>query len=274
MSATNPTQGLPVGSSPARRPDIRVTLPRVLRAEWTKLYSLRSTRWSLLVTLVLTVGLGAVSALANVSGHHHGTSNPISTSLLGVQFAILSIGVLGIVLMSGEYSTGMIRSTMAAVPKRLPVRWSKLGVYAGVALAISLPAVFAAFFIGQAILSSKHLNVAISDPGVLRAVVGGALFLTIGGLFAMTLGAILRNTAGAISAYVAVMFVIPGLLSLLPDSIDNAISPYLPAKAGGAIMDITHQAHTLSPWAGLGVFAAWTAALVWIAAVQLLRRDV
>jgi ABC-2 type transport system permease protein len=236
--------------------------------------SLRSTRWSLLVTLVLTIGLGAISALTVVSGHRHGTFDPLSTSLLGVEFSILSIGVLGILLMSGEYSTGMIRSTMAAVPKRLPVLWGKLGVYGSVALVITLPAVFIAFFVGQAILSSKNLNISISDPGVLRAVVGAALFLMIGGLFAMALGAILRNSAGAISAYAGIMFVIPGLLTLLPSSIDNAISPYLPAQAGGAIMDITHKAHTLSPWAGIAVFAAWTAVLVGIAAQQLLQRDV
>jgi ABC-2 type transport system permease protein len=273
MSATEITAGVPAAPRASRDPAVRLTFPRIMRSEWIKLYSLRSTRWSLLVTLVLTIGLGGLAALARES-HPRGVLDPLSTSLTGVQFAILSVGVLGVLLISGEYSTGMIRSTMSAVPKRLPVLWSKLGVYATVELLILLPAVFAAFFVGQAILSGKHLNIALSTPGVPRAVVGAALFLTLGGLFAMALGAILRNAAGAISAYVAIMFVIPSLLGLLPSSISNAISPYLPAKAGEAIMDITHKANTLSPWAGLAVLAAWTAALIAIAAVQLRRRDV
>ena len=258
----------------------RVTQARVFLSEWTKLRSLRSTRYALLVTVVLTIGFGIIASAAtasrwsSMSASDKATFNPLSTSLVGVRFGILAIGVLGVLLIAGEYTTGMIRSTMTAVPKRLPVLWGKAGVYALVALVITVPAVLIAFFAGQAILGGQNLQIAFSHAGVPRAVLGSALFLTLVGLFAMGLGAIMRNTAAGIATFAGIMFVLPPLVSILPSSLANSIDPYLPSNAGEAIMKIGHQANTLAPWAGLAVFAAYVGVVIAAAAVLLVRRDV
>ena len=258
----------------------RVTQGRVFRSEWTKLYSLRSTRYALLATAVMTIGFGIIASAATVSrwssmsAADKATFDPLSTSLLGVRFGVLAIGVLGVLLIAGEYSTGMIRSTMTAVPKRLPVLWGKSGVYALVALVIAVPAVLIAFFAGQAILSGQHLQISFSQSGVPRAVLGSAVYLTLVGLFAMGLGAIMRNTAAGIATFAGVMFVIPPLVSILPSSISNSLDPYLPSNAGEAMMRIGHHANVLSPGAGLAVFAGYVAVVIAAAAVLLIRRDV
>jgi hypothetical protein len=257
-----------------------VTQLGVFKSEWTKLYSLRSTRYALLATAVMTIGFGIIASAANVSRWSSMTAadkaafDPLSTSLLGVRFGALAIGVLGVVLITGEYTTGMIRSTMTAVPRRLPVLSGKTGVYALVALVITIPAAFIAFFAGQAILSGKHIQIAFSHAGVPGAIVGAAGYLTLVGLFAMGLGAIMRNTAAGIATFAGIMFVFPPLVSILPSSIANSIDPYLPSNAGQAMMEIGHHAHTLSPGAGLAVFAGYVALVIASAAVLLARRDV
>jgi hypothetical protein len=234
----------------------------------------------LLATALLTVGFGiiatavAVSRWSSMSAADKASFDPLAQSLLGVRFGVLAIGVLGVILITGEYATGMIRATMTAVPKRLPVLWAKTGVYALVALVITIPAAFIAFFAGQAILSGKHIQIAFSHAGVPGAVVGAAGYLTLVGLFAMGLGAILRNTAAGIAAFAGIMFVIPPLISILPSSVANSIDPYLPSNAGQAMMQIGHHANTLSPGAGLAVFAGYVVALIAAAAVLLVRRDV
>jgi ABC-2 type transport system permease protein len=284
MSASAPPLDRPTPSPVARariaRAGGRVTQLGVFRSEWTKLYSLRSTRYSLLATIVMTIGFGiiasavTVSRWATMSAADKASFDPLSTSLLGVGFGVLAIGVLGVVLITGEYSTGMIRSTMAAVPKRLPVLWGKAVVYAMVALVIAIPAAFIAFFAGQAILSGQHIQIAFSHAGVPGAVLGAAGYLTLVGLFAMGLGAILRNTAAGIATFAGIMFVIPPLISILPSSLANSIDPYLPSSAGQAMMQIGHHAHTLSPGAGAAVFAGYVAVVIAAGAVLLVRRDV
>jgi len=252
----------------------------VLRSEWTKLYSLRSTRWALLATTVLTIGFGiiacavVVSRWSTLSPSERATFDPLNHSLLGVRFGVLAIGVLGVLLITGEYATGMIRATMTAVPKRLPVLWGKAAVYAVVALLITLPTAFIAFFAGQAILSGQHIQIAFSHPGVPGAVIGAAGFLTLVGLFAMGLGAILRSTAAGIATFAGVMYVVPPLIGILPSSVANSIDPYLPSNAGQAMMEIGHHANTLSPGAGLAVFAGYVAVVIAAAAVLLVKRDV
>lgn len=258
----------------------RVTQGGVLRSEWTKLYSLRSTRWALLVTAVMTIGFGIIASVATVSrwssmsAGDKATFDPLRTSLLGVRFGVLAIGVLGVLLIAGEYTTGMIRSTMTAVPKRLPVIWGKSGVYALVALVITVPAVLIAFFVGQTILSSQHVQIAFSHSGVPGAVLGSALYLTLTGLFAMGLGAITRNTAAGIASFAGIMFVLPPLVTILPSSVSDSIVPYLPSNAGQAMMEIGHHANTLSPGAGLAVFVGYVVLVIAAAAVLLVRRDV
>jgi ABC-type transport system involved in multi-copper enzyme maturation permease subunit len=205
--------------------------------------------------------------------------HPLETSLIGVSFAQLAFGVLGVLVISGEYSTGMIRSSFAAVPKRLPVLWAKAGVFGLVTLVLAVPSTLVAFFAAQAILKGHSFNghdiaLSFSDPGVARAVLGGALYLALSGLFGLGLGAILRNTAAGISAFAAILFVLPPLMHVLPSSWDNAISPYLPSNAGSAIMQSGTPDHILAPWTGLGLFALYTAAAIAIAAIQLRRKDV
>ena len=282
MSTSAPTipRNSPTAGSRTTRPQIRVTQRGVLRSEWTKLYSLRSTRYSLLATAVMTIAFGIIACAVTaahwgtISAHDKATFDPLTASLLGVTFGVLSIGVLGVMLSAGEYTTGMIRSTMTAVPKRLPVLWGKAGVYALVTLAITIPAAFIAFFAGQAILSAQHIQIAFSHTGVPAAVLGAAGYMTLAGLFAMGLGAILRNTAAGIATFVGILFVLPPLVQILPSSIAKSISPYLPSNAGEAMMKIGHHANTLSPAAGLAVFAAYVAVVMAGAALLLLRRDV
>jgi ABC-2 type transport system permease protein len=258
----------------------RVTQAGVFRSEWTKLYSLRSTRWALLATAVMTIGFGliasavTVSRWASLSAADKASFDPLNTSLLGARFGVLAIGVLGVLLITGEYTTGMIRSTMTAVPKRLPVLWGKTGVYAVVALAIAIPAAFIAFFAGQAILSGQNIQIAFSHAGVPGAVLGAAGYLTLVGLFAMGLGAVMRNTAAGIATFAGIMFVVPPLISILPSSIANSIDPYLPSNAGQAMMQIGHHANTLSPGAGFAVFAGYVVVVIAAAAGLLVRRDV
>jgi ABC-2 type transport system permease protein len=263
----------------------RVTQMRVALSEWTKLRTLRSTRYALLAGVAMTIGFAIIPALVNASRWSSMSLSdktgfrPLETSLIGVTVAQLAIGVLGVLVISGEYSTGMIRSTFAAVPKRLPVLWGKAGVFGLVTLMLALPSTLIAFFAAQAILKGHSLNghdiaLSFSDPGVSRAVIGGALYLTLVGLFGLGLGAILRSPAGGISALAGILFVLPPLRNVLPSSWNNAISPYLPSNAGQAIMQSGHPDHTLGPWTGLGVFAAYTAVAIVIAAIQLRRRDV
>jgi hypothetical protein len=182
--------------------------------------------------------------------------------------------VLGVLVITGEYSTGMIRSSFMAVPKRLPVLWAKGAVYAAVAFVLMLPAVVIAFFASQAVLSRHDiLQISFSHPGVARAVIGGAAYLTLIGVFALGLGAIIRNTAGGTAAFAGIMFVIPPLMNVLPTSWNDAITPYLPSNAGRAIISITHDAHALAPWTGFALFCGYAAITLAVAAVLLVRRD-
>jgi hypothetical protein len=262
-----------------------VTQARVVLSEWTKFRSLRSTVYTFAVGVGATIVFAIVPAVINatrwstMSLQDKLAFNPLETSLIGINVAQLAIGVLGVLVITGEYSTGMIRATFTAVPKRLPVLWAKVGVYGMVTLIVSIPATLIAFFSAQSILAGhtlfgRDISLSISDPGVARVVVGGALYLTLAGLFGLGLGAIVRNTAGGIGAFVAILFVIPPVLTLLPSSWDDAISPYLPSNAGQAIMQFGVSDHTLGPWTGLALFTGYSAGALAAAAVLLWRRDV
>lgn len=257
----------------------RVTQLRVIVSEWTKLRSVRSTSWSLFAATVLTIGF-PILASAVISAHwgqrspgERANFNPIDPALIGSQIAQLAIGVLGVLVISAEYSTGMIRASFTAVPKRLPVLWAKAIVFATVTFVLMLPAVLIAFFASQSILSRHHVNLAFSDPHVARAVIGAALYLTVIALFSLGLGAITRNTAGGIAAFAAILFVIPPLMNVLPASWNDAASRYLPGNAGRAILAIRPDSSSLSPWTGFGVFCAYAAATLAVAAILLVRRD-
>lgn len=275
MSAVAQAPGLPRLATTGR-----VTQLNVMRSEWTKLISLRSTRWSLGVAVFVTIGLSALFAAvtssrwANMSPQDRANRHPLDIALAGVNLSQLAIGVLGVLIITGEYSTGMIRASLTAVPKRLPVLWAKLTVFAVVTFVLALPAVLLGFFISQAILSQHDiLQISFSHSGVARAVVGGAVYLTLLGVFALAVGAMLRNTAGGIAVFAAVFFVIPPLLDILPTNWNNSISPYLPNNAGRSIFSLTHGAHSLAWGPGLALFCGYCAAAIAIAAVLLVRRD-
>jgi len=267
-------------SAPRLEERSRVTQARVVLSEWTKFVSLRSTRWSLGVGMLLTIALPIVFAAvtashwAHMSAAERADRHPLDIALAGVNVAQLAIAVLGVLVISGEYSTGMIRSSLIAVPKRLPVLWAKIAVYAAVSFILTLPAVIIAFFASQAILSRHHiLQISFGDPGVARSVLGGALYVTLVGIFALGIGTILRNTAGGIAAFAGIFFVIPPLMNILPTSWNNAISQYLPSEAGRQLFSLHHAAHSLSPTAGGLLMLGYCALTVTVAAVVLVRRD-
>jgi ABC-type transport system involved in multi-copper enzyme maturation permease subunit len=258
----------------------RVTQARVVASEWTKLRSLRSTRWSLLAAILLTIGFPVLFAAVtsshwgSMSPHERADRHPLDIALAGVAVSQLAVAVLGVLVITGEYSTGMIRASFSAVPKRLPVLWAKTAVFGVVTFALMLPSVLAAFFASQAILS-KHdiLQISFTHPGVARSVVGGAVYLVLVGIFALGIGAIVRNTAAGIAAFAGIFFVIPPLMNVLPASWNHAISKYLPSDAGSQIVSLTHDSNSLSPlWGGL-LFAGYCAFVLAVAAVLLVRRD-
>src|SRR5262252_8219723 len=217
-------------AAPAPVPALRVTQGRVLLSEFTKFRSLRSTMWTLLAAVVLMIGLGALFSGVTASQYHtfsaadRAAFNPVTTSLNGVVFAVVAFGVLGVLLTGGEYSTGMIRSSLTAVPRRLPVLWGKVAVFAGSIFPVSLVASFLSFFLGQALLSSHHLGVPVTAHDALRSIIGAALYVTAAGLIGLALGALLRNTAAGITIFAAVFFVLPLLAGLLPASISSHLA--------------------------------------------------
>jgi len=258
----------------------RVTQARVILSEWTKLHSLRSTRWSLLAAVVLTIGLPAIFAAVtsshwgSMSPHERADRHPLDIAQAGVNLSQLAIGVLGVLVITGEYATGMIRASFTAVPKRLPVLWAKIIVFAAVSFALMLPSVLIAFWVSQTILDRHHLlQISLSAPGVTRSVIGGAAYLMLFGIFCMAMGAIVRNTAGGIASFVALFFVIPPLLNVFPTSWQNAINPWIPNSAFRSIFQLTHGSHSLSPAGGLAVSLGYIAFAVAVAAVLLVRRD-
>src|SRR5579862_1351135 len=269
-----------VPTIPRHERAVRVTQARVALSEWTKFQSLRSTRWSLGVGFLLTIAFpllfAAVTAnrWAHMSVHERADRHPLDIALAGVNVAQLAIAVLGVLVITGEYSTGMIRASFTAVPKRLPVLWAKLAVFAAVSFVLMVPAVLIAFAGSQAILDRHHLlQISLGSSGVLRSELGGAVYVMLVGVFALAIGAIVRNTAGGIAAFAAIFFVIPPLMNILPTSWNNAITQYLPSEAGRQIFSLTQGSHSLSPAAGGALFAGYCAAALAVAAVLLVTRD-
>jgi ABC-type transport system involved in multi-copper enzyme maturation permease subunit len=197
----------------------------------------------------------------------------ITLPLRGLFLAQLAVGVLGVLVISGEYSTGMIRATLSAVPRRLPVLWAKAAVFAAVTLVLMLISSFAAFFGGQLFLSSQNLQTTLSAPGALRIVVGVALYLTVVGLLGVALGALIRNTAGAIAAVFGLLLVLPVLGEVLPPSWGKHVTPYLPSNAGQALLSVHPDPGGLAPWTGFGLFCLYALAALTAAAILLRRRD-
>jgi ABC-type transport system involved in multi-copper enzyme maturation permease subunit len=254
-----------------------------LASEWTKLRSVRSTIWSLFATLGITIGFGALLCFAYVSRYdqlsirERLTFDPTAQSLRGLFLAQLAIGVLGVLVISSEYASGAIRTTLAAVPQRRVILAGKAIAFGAVALVVSMVAVFTAFIVGQAVLTSKHVGVSLGDPGVLRAVLGAGAFLAIVGLLGLGIGTIVRRTAGAIATLLGLVLVLPLLAQALPSPWNNDVSKFLPsgigAGLGSAMLSVRPDPASLSPGVALLVLMGWVTATFGIGAFLISRRD-
>lgn len=255
----------------------RVTQARVIVSEWVKLVSLRSSWITFAAAVVSVIGIGVlVSYLLNnhwdrLDPVERLSFEPIGHSLGGVELAQLAIGVLGVLVVTGEYATGMVRSSLMAVPRRLPVLVAKLVVFSACTFVLMLLSAFVAFVLGQQALGAH--GVTLGAPHAVRAVFGAALYLTVVGAFAMGLGWVVRSTAGGIAALFALLLVLPGIVHLLPDTWQQHVLPYLPGNAGAGLFAAHPEAGMLSTWAGFGVFCAWAAAALIAGVVLLKRRD-
>jgi ABC-2 type transport system permease protein len=277
-----------VTASPARpRPvaaeGYRASVAGTLRSELTKLRSVRSTYWTLF--LVFVAGLawsiancaGEASHWAHMSAADRAGFDPTQASIVGLALlGQLVIVVLGTLTITSEYSTGMIRTSLTVMPRRGVLYGAKAGIYAAVGLVIAFVTSFAAFFIGQALLSSTHVSATLSQPHVLGAVIGAALYVALCGLFAFGLGAILRSTAGAMTAAYGLLFLLPQLAKALPSTWYADVDRWLPG--GDVVSAITTTQNQNNPqlfsgWGELAVFAGYTAIALAVGAVLFRKRD-
>ncbi|GEM_PF-296470 len=264
------------------RPAGHYNLVDLARSEWTKLRTVRSTMWTLVVTVVLGLGVSAI-ATAETRAHWATMSassilgfDPTALSLIGVFIAEFAIGVLGVLVMSAEYSTGTIRAVLSAAPQRHRVLLAKIAVFALLAIVVAEFVSFASFFLGQALLSSPAIHATLSSPGALRAVVGCGLYVATLGLLGLGLATIVRHSAAAISAFVGILLILPLVVQALPSSLAMDVRRFLPDRIG-ATMITTNNGFTgteaFSPWVGLLILVGYAVAAMVIGAVLLERRD-
>lgn len=260
----------------------RVVFLHALRSEWTKLWTVRSTYWTLLAAIVVTVGYaaGISAAIAaqwdNIPAQAKaGMPSPLAFSLTGVQLGQLALGVLGVLVISSEYRTGMIRSTFMAVPQRQRMLLAKLVAFTFVALVVSEVAAFGSFFVGQALFAAQGVTISLEADGVLRAIIGAGLFLTAAGVLGLVVGALIRHSAGAIAITVGALFVVPIMLQFLPAEWGAKTNKYYPINAGSEVMfrESERIATDLGAWAGYGIFLALIAVVFVAAAILLRQRD-
>jgi ABC-2 type transport system permease protein len=282
-SAAPPAPPAQAAQPALRSPGYLVGFGHLMVAEWTKIRSVRSTLWTLSLFVVVTLGLTALFTWLTVHALKQGRATGRTASIVadptsfilgtGLGLGQLAICVLGVLVMTSEYSTGTIRASLLAVPKRLPMLAAKAAVFSLLVLIVGEIVAFGSFFIGSA-LARSLVKVSLGDPNVTRAVVGAGLYLTVLGLFALAIGNLIRHTAGAITAVIGLVLVIGPLLALLPYSWGAHIHEYFPTVAGVLITADHQQAdQLLSPWQGFGVFCLWTALLLAAGAYLLKRRD-
>jgi ABC-2 type transport system permease protein len=268
--------GAPVPVVPGYR---AATYTDVVRSEWTKARSVRTTWWTLLSGVVIGLVLGAlITALA--AGQYtddtpgiRATWDPTSISGAGLSIAQLAIAVLGVLIITSEYATGAIRGGLTAVPRRGRFLAAKAVVVAGLSFVVAETIAMMSFFIGQALISGHAPTAALDQPHVLRAVLGCGLYGMLIGLLGLALGALLRHAAAAITVLVALLYVLPGIAVALPTSIERPVLMFWPTQAGQQIANVVPGAHALSPWAGFGLMCAFVALVLGAALVSLRRRD-
>jgi len=256
-------------------------LRRLMRAEWIKLRSLRSTKWTLVALVLTTIGLGALISAETAAHWSHSSLidkrlwDPTNNSLAGTAFGELAVAVLGVLAITAEYSSGTIRSSVAAAPRRTPLLLAKALVFGGVSLAIGELISFVSYFIGQSLLSGHAPISHIGDPGVIRAVAMTGGYLALVCLMALGIGTALRHTAGAIAALVGVLIVLPSVFAALPTGLQNAVERFMPeqiaASSTGAVLP---EAHYFGPWTGLGILVLYAAVAMGAGTWRFTRRDV
>lgn len=255
-----------------------VTQWRTIRAEWVKFRTLWSSVLVTVIAVLGMIGVGLVASYfinadwAHLRARQIARFDPVVTSLNGYNMAQLAIGTLGVLLVTGEYSTGLIRATMAAVPTRLPVLWAKLSVYTVITFVLMMVSSFVAFLGGQLLLGSHSTT--LGAAGVLRVVVATGVYLTLVGMLGVAFGALIRNTAGGIAALFGVLLVLPAIMDVLPSTWQDVIAKYLPSNAGQAALAVKPDPAMLAPWTGMAVFAVYVVIGMAAAAVLLKRRDV
>jgi ABC-2 type transport system permease protein len=270
----------PVVTSTKVLPPGRYGLSGLLRSEWTKLRTVRSTMWTLGITVVVGIGISVLATAetrahwATMSPGNRLSFDPTSTSLTALLFCQLAIGVLGVLVMSSEYGTGTIRATFSAAPRRPLVLVAKVAVFGVVTVVVAEVVAFASFLVGQALLSAPATHASLSTPGALRAVVGTGLYLGVIGLFALGLATIIRHTAGAISAFVGILLVLPIIVQALPNSIQDDVQRFLPLHIGGTMRTVVSPGlHAFAPWTGFFVLCGYAAAALVLGGILLVRRD-
>jgi ABC-2 type transport system permease protein len=256
------------------------TFAGAVRSEWTKLRTLRSTAWTVLVALALGVGFGALLSFAGARKYtalapaDQASFDPTATSLSGYVMAQLAIAVLGILIITSEYATGMISTSLTAVPRRARLLTAKAVVLTVVALAVSEVIGLGMFFAGQAVLAGQGVpHVGLGEPHVLRAVIGAGLYLAVVGLLGVAVGTLVRATAGAVATMVAVTLLVPVFTTALPESWARVVGRFWPTMAGQQIMTAGHGAHVLGPWAGFGLLCAAVGVVLGAALLVFGTRD-
>jgi ABC-2 type transport system permease protein len=282
---TTPAATSSQGSPPAD--DVRLTFPRIVRSEWVKFATLRSTVWTLATTLLVIVGISTLFSAILASGIPDGNAGNVdgtggaSIFSVATNLAQLAVVVLGVLIISGEYSTGMVRSTLVAVPRRLPALCAKGVVLAASILVVSTVAVGISLGAMQLFLGAKGLTPDLGDAGTVRVLVGVPLYLTAIALLAFAIGALLRHSAGALATVLGLLLVIENLF-LIPWKPLELVGPFLPGTAGSMIvmpqaqLDLISQGSAgavLGPWQGYGVLLAWVVVLLATAALLLRHRD-
>jgi len=261
------------------------TFGRTVHAEWIKFWTVRSTVWTLIATVSVMVGISVLAAWGSTIEAVDAGSGPMNTAQLlsaGYQLAQLSIAVLGVLTISGEYSTGMIRSTLVAVPRRVPVLTAKALVLSGVVAGVSVVSMALSYVATMPWHDRLNATFDLTDAETLRMTVGLPLYLVAIALLAFAIGALLRHSAAALTAVIALLLVIENVLMIIPLRAVELISPFLPSTAGrrvlfdtemlGATDAMAKGAH-LAPWLGYGVLLGWVLVLGALAAMMLRRRD-
>ncbi|MGW2154719.1 ABC transporter permease subunit [Nonomuraea sp. NPDC001699] len=243
----------------------------ILRSEWTKIRSVRSTVWTLAVTALLMIGLGGLISFASkatADGRPIPGDQAVMAGLSGIMFASLAIATLGVLVISSEYRTGGIRTSMMAVPRRMRLLGGKVVVFTATALVVSTIASAAAVAVGLAIIQPASVDLGATA----RSVLGAGLYLTACGLFGLGLGTVVRHTPGALVSAIALMLVLPQLTGMLPGQWGKTVSHHFTTNAGMEVV-MDQPGNPLGPWSGLGVYLLWVAVAVVAGAVLMQRRD-